>query len=174
MTLEDRNVVFDRFYEKSGGKLKSFCLRFVYGHYEFDDIMQTVLIHIYENLHRYDRSKAKLETWAFHIARNKCLDYVRRLGTRNRRIGFVDNLTDYEMHYQTHKNPLDTMVEKEEVGRILAIIEKLDEKKRSIIQMNVFEEMSSRKIAKVLHINRDKVRCITSRTKREIREKLGC
>lgn len=63
-----------------GSRLFAFIRRFLGDHHAAEDAWQAVLIKIAKNAHKFD-GRAGLNAWVYRIARNTCLDAVRK---RNR------------------------------------------------------------------------------------------
>jgi RNA polymerase sigma-70 factor (ECF subfamily) len=58
----------------------SFSYRFVNNTQEAEDISQEVFVKIWRNLKKFDKNK-KFKTWIFSIAKNTCLDAMRKKKT---------------------------------------------------------------------------------------------
>lgn len=54
-----------------------FVYRFVGNPHEAHDVTQEVLVKMWRNLRKFDQNK-NFKTWLFSIAKNTCLDYVRK------------------------------------------------------------------------------------------------
>src|SRR3990167_10804883 len=60
-------------------RLKSYLLRLGAGDAEAEELVQEVMITVWQKEGQYDRSRASVSTWVFRIARNRRIDAQRRL-----------------------------------------------------------------------------------------------
>lgn len=68
---------FDTIYEYFGPRVRAFINRYVAHPDAGDDILQEVFLKVYRKSETFDPA-AHLSTWLFAIARNACIDWLRR------------------------------------------------------------------------------------------------
>ncbi len=75
--VQGEDEAFTLLVERVGARLYGFLCRFLGDRHKAEDAYQTVLIKVAKHAHAYDR-RARLTTWLYRIARNACVDRVRR------------------------------------------------------------------------------------------------
>ncbi len=129
---------------------------------EAEDLSQHVFLQVFKSAHRYEVS-AKFSTWIFTIARNLCLNEIRR---RSRHPADSLDETSGEnddqplRQYEDVKtfSPPDALLQGELERKIEAALATLPEKQRTAILLCRQDELSYEEIARVL-------RCSVSATK---------
>ena len=110
-----------------------------------EDITQETFIAAWSKIENFSGSSS-LGTWLHTIAYRKFLDWKRktRLPANS-----SENPSLSENRSQT-QNPIDGLLETEELQCLYQAIEKLDEQKREIIVMHYFQYLSYREMGQVL------------------------
>lgn len=75
---------FQRFYRKYSGLLYSTVSNVLNDHHDTEDIMQEVLVQIWQKAHLYEPGKGKPLTWVTTMARNRAIDRIRSKQRRSR------------------------------------------------------------------------------------------
>ena len=78
----------------------------------------------------------------------------------------------YLPEQKTDEDMLEKILEEENRRRLYQAVRRLEIKKREIIQMQYFGEMSQKEIAAVLHITPENVRVLAYRAKKELKKDL--
>jgi len=107
------------------------------------DAAQDTLVKVLRNLHRYDPGR-KFSTWAFGIARNTCIDELRR---RKRRAW--DEPGDVVDH---RPDALETTSREQQATQLRAALEQLPPLYREVLVLYHFEHLKYREIADALDI----------------------
>ena len=125
---------------------------------EAEDLAQNVFLQVYKSAHRY-RVSAKFSTWLFTIARNLCLNEIRR---RSRHP--AESLdaphpeqVDQPLHQFEDKrslSPPETMLHGELERKIEQALAELPENQRTAVLLCRQEELSYEEIAEILGISR--------------------
>ena len=117
---------------------------------DVDDLTQDTFLKAYRNLHRF-RGDSSLYTWIYKIARNVCLDALRRKKIRNRfHFDWFQNenagsdFPDPHVHDAPENSDLKYWIDK--------AMAKLPEDFRSIIVFREIQELSYEEIAFILEI----------------------
>lgn len=77
---QGQTEALDELYQRYARKLYAFChntLRSSKPH-AAEDLVQDVFVRVIKGAHTFDPRKASFRTWLFRIARNRCLDVIRR------------------------------------------------------------------------------------------------
>ena len=110
-----------------------------------EELTQEVLSTVWVKSNLYDSTKSALSTWIFTIARNKKIDFFRKIS----KIDFKEE-DIREFLYQDRE--IDLIEENEAKKQIERINNELDEQQKIMIKMNFFENKSHKKIAEELEI----------------------
>ncbi|GAB5464781.1 MAG: sigma-70 family RNA polymerase sigma factor [Candidatus Kapaibacteriales bacterium] len=84
-TNSEIHAVFNSWVEDYTDSMVTFCRRFVSDIELSQDIVQDAFVSAYKAIHTFDMDKNP-KSWLFSIARNKCLDHIRKENVRNRHV----------------------------------------------------------------------------------------
>ena len=143
---------------------------------EAEDLAQHVFLQVYKSAHRYEVS-AKFTTWLFTIARNLCLNEIRR---RSRHPAesldetFADNDDQPIRQPEDVKtfSPPDSLLQSELEDKIETALAELPEKQRTAILMCRGDEFSYEDIAKVLECSVSATKSLIHRGRETLKQKL--
>ena len=143
---------------------------------EAEDLAQHVFLQVFKSAHRYEAT-AKFSTWLFTIARNLCLNEIRR---RSRHPADSLDETYADNDEQPIRQPEDPKVfaasEAALHGELEAKIEEaladLPEKQRTAILICRGDEFSYEDIAKVLECSVSATKSLIHRGRETLKEKL--
>lgn len=144
----------------------SLCYRMVYQRQEAEDLSQEIFIKAYGNLSKYNQ-KMKFSTWILSIAKNTCIDYLRK-----KRLESVP----LEEGYQTGTAPLsaeDAYLYKEQQWEIEEAIASLPEDYRILIILYHQQGQSYKEIAEILNLPMSLVKNRMHRGRKMLKEQLG-
>ena len=143
---------------------------------EAEDLAQHVFLQVFKSAHRYEVS-AKFTTWLFTIARNLCLNEIRR---RSRHPAdsldetFADN--DEQPIRQAEDvrtfSPPDSLLHGELEAKIEEALAELPEKQRTAILMCRGDEFSYEDIAEVLECSVSATKSLIHRGRETLKQKL--
>jgi len=129
-----------------------------------DDLLQETFLKIKNNIDSLN-DQAKLKAWAFSIARNQCIDYLRKNASSQERpnpeMPGIGNLTPILLH---------TQLEQKEMSR--CVVEKLNllsDTQREVIVLSETMEMSCREIADILGISVGNVKVRLHRARKALK-----
>lgn len=152
-------------YEHFAPSLMGICMRYMSTKEEAEDIFQEGFIKIFESINQL-QSADMLWPWMSRIMVNQSIDYLREKS----RLQFVDieNVSDT---YITGNSAFDT--DNYQLNRVLAVLQKLPDINRLVFNMREIEGIDFETIAQELNITEPYARCIISRTRKILREKLS-
>lgn len=143
---------------------------------EAEDLAQHVFLQVYKSAHRYEVS-AKFSTWLFTIARNLCLNEIRR---RSRHP--ADSLDETAPDSAEHPlrqvedtrafSPPDLLLQSELETKIERALAELPEKQRTAILLCRAEELSYDEIAAVLGCSVSATKSLIHRGRETLKQKL--
>jgi RNA polymerase sigma-70 factor (ECF subfamily) len=143
---------------------------------EAEDLAQHVFLQVFKSAHRYEVS-AKFSTWLFTIARNLCLNEIRR---RSRHPAqsldetFNDNEDQPVRQVEDTKtfSPPDSLLHGELEAKIEQALAELPEKQRTAILMCRGDEFSYEDIALVLRCSVSATKSLIHRGRETLKQKL--
>ena len=110
-----------------------------------EELTQEVLSTVWVKSDLYDSNKSALSTWIFTIARNKKIDFSRKIS----KIDFKEEDIREFLYQDREVNLIEENEAKKQIERIN---NELDEQQKIMIKMNFFENKSHKKIADELEI----------------------
>jgi RNA polymerase sigma-70 factor (ECF subfamily) len=143
---------------------------------EAEDLAQNVFIQVYKSAHRY-KSSAKFSTWLFTIARNLCLNEIRR---RSRHpVESLDaphpTMEDQPLHQVEDRQaaaPPETLIQGELEEKIEEALVALPENQRMAILLCRQDELSYEEIARVLGCSLSATKSLIHRGRETLKERL--
>ncbi|UJA20233.1 sigma-70 family RNA polymerase sigma factor [Thermoleophilia bacterium SCSIO 60948] len=131
-----------RVYERVGAPVFALLLRTLDERSDAEDVLQQVMLELWQRAPSYDPSRGTLVTWAMNIARSRAIDLLRRrvpepigAGTDpelERRLGAIDD------------DPVERMVERH---RVAGLLRGLPAVEREVLRLRFYEGLSQREIA---------------------------
>tara|TARA_Y100000385_G_scaffold289498_1_gene359159 strand:- start:1720 stop:2283 length:564 start_codon:yes stop_codon:yes gene_type:complete len=159
-----KEKAFTALVSKYGETLYSQIRRITKNHELTNDVLQNVLVKIYQNLEKFNQNSA-LYTWMYRIARNETLNYLEK---EKRRTG-VD-MDDSMIEIVAGHNGLDNLTEQEIWDSLQAAIATLPEKQAMVFQLKYFEDMKYSKISKKLNTSEGALKASFYHAKQKIQD----
>lgn len=169
-------AAFTELVEKYKQPVMNFVFRTLRDEIEAEDLAQNVFLQVYKSRARYERT-AKFSTWLFTIARNLCLNEIRR---RSRHP--VDSMDtphpeqeDQPLHqFEDHKtaSPPERLLHSELEQKIEQALAVLPENQRLAILLCRQDELSYEEIAKVLGCSVSATKSLIHRGRETLKQKL--
>lgn len=135
-----------------------------------EDAAQDAFVRAYRGLDRYDPSQP-FAAWVMGIARNHCIDLLRRRRHGELRLG--DEAAERAAAEAESVEGVDALVINERSDRVRAALAALPEKYRLPIVLVYYDEASYDDIAEVLGISRNHVGVLLLRGKQALRKALA-
>lgn len=139
-------VAFQDFYKKFNGLLYSTIYRVLNDHQDTEDIMQEILMQIWQKAHLYEPSKGKPLTWVTTMARNRSIDRIR---SKQRRSKLSDGfeLESKSVHPEFIEDTSDILIAKESDDMLKNAVMELSPDQREAIQLAYFDGLTQSEIA---------------------------
>ena len=156
--------------------LFNFICRTLRDEAESEDLAQNVFLQVYKSRHRYQHT-AKFSTWLFTIARNLCLNEIRRR-SRHPAESIEGNHAEHEdqpqRQYEDTKIhlPVDNVLHLELAKKIEAAIAELPEAQRTGLLLCRQDELSYEEIAAILDCSLSATKSLIHRGRETLKEKL--
>ena len=161
-------------------KYKQPVLNFIYrtlrDEIEAEDLAQTVFLQVYKSRSRYRRT-AKFSTWLFTIARNLCLNELRRR-SRHPAESIEEAHAEHEdqprQQYEDKSQvaPPEKLLHGELAQKIEEVLADLPENQRTAILLCRQEELSYEEIAEILDCSLSATKSLIHRGRETLKEKL--
>ena len=169
-------AAFAELVEKYKQPVMNFVYRSLRDETEAEDLAQNVFLQVYKSRARYERT-AKFSTWLFTIARNLCLNEIRR---RSRHPAESLEATHAEhddlpsRQYEDKKVLLatDNVLHGELADKIEQALAALPELQRSAILLCRQDEVSYEEIAEILGCSLSATKSVIHRGRETLKEKL--
>ncbi len=154
-SLEKDEQAFEILFQRYGPTLFKFIYRYFGEYDQACDIMQQVFLQLYLSLPKLD-TKRPLKNWLFQVARNRCLDELRR----KRPIHLSDLESEEEEEEKSvlalirdpRPLPEDIAEQHEQQEHLLRAIEGLPPNFRSVVYLRYTAQLSFSEIGKKLGI----------------------
>ena len=162
-------VDFEAEYRSCYGRVFGLCLRLLRSAVLAEDAAQDAFVRAYRGLDRYDSSQP-FAAWVMGIARNHCIDLLRRRRHGELRLG--DEAAERAAAEAESVEGVDALVINERSDKVRAALAALPEKYRLPIVLAYYDEASYDDIAEVLGISRNHVGVLLLRGKQALRKAL--
>jgi len=113
-----------------------------------EDLVQTVMIKLYEERHRYDPTRP-FSPWLYGIARNVWNDYLRRRGRESTHLALIESMDEMP---STTADPLERSRRVEEAELVRRAVQRLPEEQRLTLVLRHYQGLSYEEIAEALGI----------------------
>jgi RNA polymerase sigma-70 factor (ECF subfamily) len=157
-------------------KVFSTCISFVPNNEDAEDIAQEVFLEVFKSVSNF-KGDAKLSTWIFKIATNKCLEFIRKKQTK-KRFAFMQTIFSNEISrdktsYFTEFNHPGVLLEnKEKATIIFKAIHTLPESQRVVFTLAKIDGKSYQEIVEITGKSLSSVESVMFRAKKGLQEKL--
>jgi RNA polymerase sigma-70 factor (ECF subfamily) len=169
-------AAFAELVEKYKQPVMNFVFRSLRDEIEAEDLAQNVFLQAYKSRRRY-RQTAKLSTWLFTIARNLCLNEIRRR-SRHPAESIEESHAEHEdqprQQYEDKSQiaPPERLLHSELAQKIEEALAGLPENQRTAILLCRQDELSYEEIAEVLDCSLSATKSLIHRGRETLKEKL--
>jgi len=169
-------AAFAELVEKYKQPLFNFVFRTLRDEIETEDVAQNTFLQVWKSRARYERT-AKFSTWLFTIARNLCLNEIRRR-SRHPAESIEETHAEHEdqpqRQYEDKKIslPTETALHGELAQKIEEALAELPENQRTAILLCRQDELSYEEIADVLDCSLSATKSLIHRGREMLKERL--
>ena len=169
-------AAFAALVEKYKQPLFNFVFRTLRDEIETEDVAQNTFLQVWKSRARYERT-AKFTTWLFTIARNLCLNEIRRR-SRHPAESIEEAHAEHEdqprQQYEdkAHIAAPEKLLHGELAGKIEEALAELPENQRTAILLCRQDELSYEEIAEVLDCSLSATKSLIHRGRETLKEKL--
>lgn len=134
--------------------LRRVIARYVRDAATVDDLFQEVSLKVLHHLGTV-RDPLALRGWLFQLARNACLDYLRR---EDRRPDVADDaLAEHRAAGDLGRNPVEQFLSQERIAAVRRALERLPDSQQEVIRLRLQDGLDHAAIAQRLGISRQAV-----------------
>jgi RNA polymerase sigma-70 factor (ECF subfamily) len=159
---------FTRLVETYQKPVYNLCYRMLGEPEAAEDAAQETFLRAYQNLHRYDASRA-FGTWLLSIAAHYCIDLLRK---KKFKMFSLDAENDEDMAFElpdaSSPAPEIESVKRELRDRLHLLLKKLDATDRAAVIMRYWYDFSEVEIARSLNLTVSAVKSRLHRSRREL------
>lgn len=148
--------------------LTVFATRFLANRDDGEDVAQQVFADVWQKAATFDATKASAKTWLFGIARNRCIDTMRKKNLR-RLVGLDDVVHEIREERPT---ALQTVEGRQEFKRTVEAVNELPYRQRLALLMSVVADLPMRDIASAMKTSEGAVEQLLVRARKTLRHKV--
>jgi RNA polymerase sigma-70 factor (family 1) len=146
-------------------KLFGFALRYVQNRQVAEDIVQDVMMKVWDNKNELKEIK-NIEAWCMTLTRNRSLDHLKAKSSK------TSELNDNHMSLASDSTP-DKLLERSEVmKKIKEVVDQLPLKQREVVELRDFKGFSYKEIAEIVGTDINLVKVNLHRARKTIKEKV--
>ena len=146
-------------------KLYRFALRIVGDSFTAEDVVQEVMIKIWQKKDYFESLDNK-EAWCMTLTKNLAIDKTRSKHRRNIGLDTAYSLNDKSA------DPYQQTASDDSMGKIRGLMEELPEKQRMVIHLRDIEEMSYDEISEITNLTIGQVKINLHRARKTLRARL--
>lgn len=167
---------FEEVVRRYGARVLNTCLGLVPQRADAEDLTQEVFVEVYTQLAGF-RGEARLSTWVYRIAVNKCLEWQRHR-KRQKRFAFLTSLFGADDNEPTHdlpdyEHPGVLAERREQAAILLRAVARLPERQQAAFTLFHMQSLSHSEIAAALELSVGAVESLLHRAKTALRQQLG-
>jgi RNA polymerase sigma-70 factor (ECF subfamily) len=159
---------FDQLFHRYKAAVVNFAYRFTSRRDLAEELAQEIFVKCYRAAPSY-RPEAKFSTWLFRIARNHCLNELRRPEHRVRH----QPLHDTSEQRASGMSPEAQVSARDLQRRLTALLAALPERQRTALILSRFHQMSYEEIATTMKTSLSAVKSLLNRAKEQLVAALG-
>lgn len=147
---ERDSAAFQTFYQKYSGLIFAAISNVLNDHHDTEDVMQEVLVQLWNKAHLYEPRKGKPLTWLTTMARNRAIDRIR---SKQRRSRLNDDFEteNKKIQFEFEESGLEVLEEKERDGIVKHAVAKLNDDQREAIHLAYFSGLTQAEVAERLN-----------------------
>lgn len=141
---------FQQLYRKYGGLLFTAISQVLNDHHDAEDVMQEVLVQIWNKAHLYEPRKGKPLTWLATMARNRAIDRIRSKQRRSR-LNDEFEVENKSVQPEFEESVSETLEDKERNLIIHKAVNRLTDDQREAIELAYFSGLTQTEVAERLN-----------------------
>ena len=142
LTRRGRDDAYELLIERYRGRLLGFCQHMLRSREDAEDVLQEVYVAALRAMRGDDRP-LQVKPWLYKIARNRCLNHMRRRSDVP-----VESMDSFQR--DTGESAHDAVAGRERLREIVADVHDLPEQQRAALILREFDALSYKQIAETL------------------------
>ncbi len=142
---------FRHIVDQYSDRIYNHAVRFLGSRENAEDALQEIFIRIYKNLDQF-KGDSDIYTWIYRITVNVCLS----IASKTKKYSFIVTEDDDDIqrvdNYDFQKNPLDELIQKDNLETIQSAIRQLPPELSNVLILFYFDDLKYENIAKILDI----------------------
>jgi RNA polymerase sigma-70 factor (ECF subfamily) len=147
---ERDSAAFQKFYGKYSGLIFAAISNVLNDHHDTEDVMQEVLVQLWNKAHLYEPRKGKPLTWLTTMARNRAIDRIRSKQRRSR-LNDDFELENKKLQFEFQESGHEILEEKERDTIVQRAVSKLNDDQRQAIHLAYFSGLTQAEVAERLN-----------------------
>ncbi len=155
-------------------RVVALCLTMLHVREDAEDVAQEVFVEIFRSVGRF-RGEAKLSTWIYRIAINKCLNHVRRKQRWKWQLSLeslAGSRREGELAAPADTIPTAAVEKKQQLQRLWQAIDALPENQKKAYVLCRMEDLSYREVADIMGTTLPGVESLLQRARVNLQKKL--
>ncbi|NNF03588.1 MAG: RNA polymerase sigma factor [Rhodothermales bacterium] len=162
---EGDEFAFIGLYNRFKNPVFGFCLKMLGDREQAEDVMQETFLRVYENRDRLMKTSS-FKSWLFTIARNQCLNTIRKSG---RTVAMYPSVRNTLVAQDT---PVTRMEKSEQVEFVSGLLARLKPEYREVIVLREYQNLSYQEIAAATRSSLSAVKSRLFKARRKLEEML--
>lgn len=133
---------------------------------EAEDLLETIFLRVWENIHQYNKEKASFKSWIFRISHNLIVDFYRLQKS-------VDELTDIYKDERVERNPVYLTENVLNSGILYKAFKKLKKAYSQYLILRFVNDLSNGEISTIMKKSEGSLRIIQFRALRALKKILA-
>ena len=157
-------------------KVFATCISFIPNKEDAEDIAQEVFLEVFRSISKF-KGDAKISTWIYRIATNKCLEFIRKKNAK-KRFAFMQSIFGNEIpldktsFFTEFKHPGILLENREKSETIFKAINLLPESQRVVFTLAKIDGKSYQEIVEITGKSLSSVESIMFRAKKNLQQSL--
>lgn len=174
---QGKQSAFSQLLDDYQQKVFSTCISFIPNKEDAEDVAQEVFLEVFKSIAKF-KGDAKLSTWIYRIATNKCLEFIRKKNTK-KRFAFMQSILGNEIpidktSYFTEFNHPGILLENKEKSKIIyKAINTLPDSQKVVFTLAKIDGKSYQEIVEITGKSLSSVESTMFRAKQSLKEKLS-
>lgn len=152
---------FVSLYNRYKGAVYTFCLKMLLDRAAAQDVLQDTFLRVYENRNRLIQTRS-FKAWLFTIARNQCLNHLRRSG---RQVGL-----EGAPEAVSARTPIAEMEKSEQIELVNRFLAQLKPDYREVLVLREYQNLSYEEIAAITRSTLPAVKSRLFKARRKLAE----
>jgi RNA polymerase sigma-70 factor (ECF subfamily) len=141
-----------------------FGLRTLHDHGEAEEVAQETFLRLWTEAADFE-PRAQLKTWLYRVARNQCIDRIRKRRSHGTEVELDERETGED-------RPSSLLLRKQTAAQVEEALATLPERQREAIALVHYEGLSGAEACEVLSVSAEALESLLARGRRALREQL--